>query len=81
MATQIASRSSFDAVRFLHWFRRMQKSGGPMAPSTSAAMAKMNSWRLPRATPELASSLSAIGAYDTAAEVAAAAVRAVELES
>ena len=28
MATEIASRSSFDAVRFLRWFRRMQKSGG-----------------------------------------------------
>jgi len=78
MATEIASRSSFDAVRFLRWFRRMQKSGGQIAASTSAAMAKMNSWPLPKATPELASALRALGANDSAAEVSAAVARVVE---
>jgi hypothetical protein len=81
MATEIASRSSFDAPRFLRWYRRMQKGGGQITPSASAAMAKMNSWPLPEATPGLASALRVLGANDSAAEVSAAVARAVEPKS
>ena len=41
----------------------------------------MNSWPLPEPTPEFASTLHAIGAYDSAAEVGAALLRVVERDS